>query len=115
MKTQNTWQTRIRRQKRVRKTVRGVSDRPRLSVFRSAKHVYAQVIDDTQGKTLVAVTTKELATGSKSQKAHEAGVLLARRARDAGIARVVFDRGGYRFHGRVASLALGAREGGLQF
>lgn len=95
--------------------VRGTSDRPRLSVFRSAKHLYAQIIDDTKGITLVAASTKEVPVAGKTEQAKAAGSLLAQRARKADIERAVFDRGGYRYHGRVAALASAAREGGLTF
>ena len=114
---------RIRRHLRVRKKVFGTSERPRLAVFRSLKHMYAQIIDDTQGRTLVFVSTldpqlrKQLAESGTGnvQAAREVGRELARRALEKGITRVVFDRGGFLYHGRVAAVAEGAREGGLQF
>ncbi len=109
-----------RRKRRVRKQLRKVvSDRPRLSVHRSSKHIYAQIIDDTKGCTLAAASTLEkdlkgkLKTGADKAAATEVGKLLAERALKAGVSKVVFDRGGYRYHGRVKALADGAREGGL--
>jgi large subunit ribosomal protein L18 len=110
---------RLRRQVRVRKKVFGAPERPRLVVTRSARHTSAQVIDDTQGRTLVSASTMEAdlraATGDKSEKAKQVGGLIAERAKAAGIQSVVFDRAGYKYHGRVAALADGAREGGLGF
>jgi large subunit ribosomal protein L18 len=114
-------QSRKRRHLHVRKTVAGTPERPRLSVFRSLSDIYAQVIDDTTGKTLAAVSSldKELRTKlgkmKKTEQAKEIGKALAQRAQSKGISKVVFDRGGYRYHGRVKALADGAREGGLQF
>lgn len=111
-----------RRKIRVRKKVKGTSERPRLSVFRSNKHIYAQVIDDTAGKTLAAVSTKSKAfteaaakDGKKVGASKTVGKLLARIALEKGVTKVVFDRGGYIYHGRITALAEGAREGGLQF
>jgi len=111
-----------RRQKRTRFKLRQVSnDKPRLSVFRSSKHIYAQVIDDVKGHTLAAASTLEkdmkgkLKTGADKAAATAVGKLLAERAVKAGVGNVVFDRGGYRFHGRIKALADGAREGGLSF
>jgi len=95
--------------------------RPRLSVFRSGRHIYGQVIDDVQGRTLAAASSverglrAELETGADKAAAKRVGLLLAERAKAAGVAEVVFDRGGYRYHGRVQALAEGAREGGLAF
>jgi large subunit ribosomal protein L18 len=110
---------RLRRQVRVRKKVFGAPERPRLVVTRSARHISAQVIDDTQGRTLASASTMEAdlraATGDKSEKAKQVGDLIAQRAKAAGIESVVFDRAGYKYHGRVAALADGAREGGLGF
>jgi large subunit ribosomal protein L18 len=110
---------RRKRHDRIRLTLAGTEGRPRLAVFRSLNHIYAQVIDDASGKTLAAASTaeKEL-TGSKSTKTEEAAVvgrLLAERAKTAGIGRVVFDRAGFRYHGRIKSLADAAREAGLEF
>ena len=108
---------RLRRRRRVRAKVRGTAERPRLSVFRSNKGVQAQLIDDVAGRTLAAVnwTEQELKTLGRMEQATRAGTLLAERAKGAGIETVVFDRGGYRYHGRVKALADGAREGGLRF
>ncbi|WP_017588436.1 50S ribosomal protein L18 [Nocardiopsis ganjiahuensis] len=111
--------SRKRRQFRVRKKVVGTSERPRLAVFRSSKHIVAQVIDDTKGHTLVAASSVETdvrgADGTKSDKSVKVGELVAQRAKDAGITAVVFDRGGNRYAGRIAKLADAAREGGLEF
>jgi large subunit ribosomal protein L18 len=108
---------RLRRRRRVRAKVRGTAERPRLSVFRSNRGVNAQVIDDFAGHTLAAVNwTESDVKGLQSmEQAKRAGVLIAERAKAAGIENVVFDRGGYRYHGRVKALAEGAREGGLRF
>jgi large subunit ribosomal protein L18 len=112
-----TEQRRQRRHRRVRGRVNGSAARPRLCVFRSSKGIYAQVIDDDAGVTLASASTLQLAgaSGTKSERAAEVGKLVAQRAREAGIAKVVFDRGGYLYHGRVKALADGAREGGLEF
>ncbi|MCA9839373.1 MAG: 50S ribosomal protein L18 [Trueperaceae bacterium] len=92
------------------------TDRLRLSVFRSSKHIYAQVIDDTKGVTVAEANSKSLAaTGDKSAQAKAVGLALAEKAKAAGVENVVFDRGGYRYHGRIKALADGAREGGLNF
>jgi len=110
---------RIRRHRRVRKNVRGGADRPRLAVFRSNKHISAQVIDDRAGRTLASASTHEggLRGGSTSNKdaAAEVGRLVAERAKAAGVDRVVFDRGGFLYHGRVAAVADAARTAGLEF
>lgn len=106
---------------RLRRRVVGTPDRPRLSVFRSLQHIYAQVIDDQQGHTLVAASTREPEIARQVQglrrveQSRVVGRVLAQRAREKGIVRVVFDRGGYAYHGRVRALAEGAREGGLEF
>ena len=109
--------SRKRRHVRVRKKVTGSAARPRLAVNRSARHIFAQLIDDGAGRTLAAASTLDAsvrdAAGDKKARAHEVGKLLADRAKEAGITAVVFDRGGYAYHGRVAALADGAREGGL--
>src|SRR6201985_2704287 len=109
---------RVRRPLRVRKKVTGSASRPRLVVNRSARHMFAQIIDDGAGRTLAGASPLDAsiptAEGDKTAKARQVGELLAQRAKDAGIAAVVFDRGGYRYHGRIAALADGAREGGLQ-
>lgn len=111
--------SRLRRQVRGRKKIFGAPDRPRLVVTRSAKHITAQVIDDTIGKTLVSASTLEAdlraATGDKSEKAKKVGELVAERAKGAGIEKVVLDRAGNKYHGRIAALADGARSGGLDF
>jgi len=112
---------RQRRHARVRKYVRGTTDRPRLCVFRSLQHIHAQVIDDTLGHTLVAASTLDaqvrgqLKDKDKTAQAAVVGEAVARRALDAGITQVVFDRGGYKYHGRVKSLAEAARKAGLEF
>ena len=110
-------QSRLRRRRRVRAKVRGTAERPRLSVFRSNKGIQAQVIDDVAGHTLAAVNWTEDALKSlkSMDQAKRAGELLAERAKAAGVESVVFDRGGYRYHGRVKALADGAREKGLAF
>lgn len=106
-----------RRHLRVRKKVSGTAARPRLVVTRSARHVFVQVVDDLQGRTLASASTMEAdlrsLTEDKTAKARRVGELVAQRAKDAGIEAVVFDRGGNRYHGRVAAIADGAREGGL--
>jgi large subunit ribosomal protein L18 len=108
---------RLRRRRRVRAKVHGSAERPRISVFRSNRGVFAQLIDDDAGRTLASVQWTEDALRSLKpmEQANEAGKLLAARAKDAGIDTAVFDRGGYQYHGRVQALAEGAREGGLSF
>jgi large subunit ribosomal protein L18 len=110
-------QQRLRRRRRVRARIRGNADRPRLSVYRSNRGVFAQLIDDDTGRTLAAAswTEPELRKLDSMEQAKRAGALLAERAKAAGVETCVFDRGGYRFHGRVAAIAEGAREGGLKF
>ena len=110
-------QARLRRRRRVRAKVRGSADRPRLSVFRSNRGIGAQLIDDVQGHTVAAVnwTEGDLKSLGRMDQAKRAGELLAERAKQAGVETCVFDRGGYRFHGKVKALADGAREGGLRF
>jgi large subunit ribosomal protein L18 len=103
-----------RRHRRVRKKVRGEAQRPPLAVFRSNRHIYAQLIDDRQAVTLVAANDAEVQGTSPIDRAKAVGELIASRAKDAGIETAVFDRGGRQYHGRVAALADGAREGGLQ-
>ena len=116
--TNSKREARIRRHRRVRKKIRGTPERPRLSVFRSSRHIYAQVIDDVHGRTLAAASTTE--SGLRSGRtgvvdtAKAVGKLVGERAKSAGITSVVFDRGGFKFHGRVAALAEGAREAGLE-
>ncbi len=106
---------RRKRHARLRLRISGSTERPRLSVFRSAKFIYAQVIDDTTGRTLAAASSREadLAGSTKVDVARSVGLALAERAKAAGVSSVVLDRGGYQYHGRVRSLAEGAREGGL--
>jgi large subunit ribosomal protein L18 len=108
---------RIKRRRRVRARVQGTAERPRLSVYRSNRGVFAQLIDDAQGHTLAAVNwiEPELRKLSASDQAKKAGELLAERGKKAGVDSCVFDRGGYQYHGRVQALAEGAREGGLAF
>ena len=110
---------RLRRHRRVRKDVQGTAERPRLAVFRSARHIYAQVIDDVGGRTLAAAATVDADVrdqyGGNVEAAKRVGVLLAQRAHEKGISKVVFDRGGFKYHGRVAALADAARENGLEF
>jgi large subunit ribosomal protein L18 len=108
---------RLKRRRRVRARIKGTAERPRLSVFRSNKGIFAQLIDDTQGHTLAAVNwiEPELRKLTATEQATKAGELLAERAKAAGIETCVFDRGGYQYHGRVKALADGAREGGLAF
>jgi large subunit ribosomal protein L18 len=109
---------RVRRHLRVRKKVTGSASRPRLVVNRSARHMFAQIVDDTKGHTLAQASTLDVTikgtSGDKTAKARKVGELLADRAKQAGINSVVFDRGGYRYHGRIAAVADGAREGGLE-
>ncbi len=110
---------RARRHFRVRKRVSGTPARPRLVVTRSARHIYAQLVDDLAGHTVAAASTLDASiretTGDKTARARRVGELLAARAKDAGVSAVVFDRGGNRYHGRIAALADAAREGGLEF
>lgn len=104
--------------KRIRKVVKGTAQRPRLAVFRSNKQIYAQLIDDLSGKTILAASSSDKGAeikGPKVEQAKNVGKLLAEKAVAAGLTEVVFDRGGYLYHGRVKSLAEGAREGGLKF
>jgi len=106
---------RLKRRRRVRAKVHGSAERPRISVFRSNRGVFAQLIDDESGRTLAAVnwTEDDLKSLKRMEQASKAGQLLAERAKAAGVERAVFDRGGYQYHGRVKALAEGAREGGL--
>jgi large subunit ribosomal protein L18 len=109
---------RARRHLRVRKKISGTADRPRLAVKRSARHIFAQLVDDGAGSTVASASTLDSgirdAGGDKKAKARQVGELLARRAQEAGVTAAVFDRGGYAYHGRIAALADGAREGGLK-
>jgi large subunit ribosomal protein L18 len=110
-----------RRHERLRKGIEGTAERPRLAVFRSQQHIYAQVIDDTAGRTLVSASTldpelkKELANGRTVDAATKVGAVIAERAKAKGIDKVVYDRGGFLYHGRIAALAEAAREAGLEF
>lgn len=116
-----TREARIRRHQRVRQKIHGTGSRPRLCIFRSLNHIYAQVIDDSQGQTLVAASTldAEIKNDSKGKKktgkAELVGSLLAKRAVEKGISQVTFDRGGFKYHGRVKALGEAARKGGLKF
>ena len=118
IKRPDTKAQRLKRHKRVRSKVSGTPERPRLNVFRSEKNIYAQIIDDVAGNTLVSASTVEKSfegNGSNCDAAKKIGSVLAERALQKGIEEVVFDRGGYIYHGRVKALAEGAREGGLKF
>jgi len=112
---------RLKRHLRVRKKIEGTTERPRLNIFRSSKHVYAQIIDDTKGVTLASSSTQDkelkgdLTNGGNVEAARKVGELIAKRAKQNGINTVVFDRGGYLYHGRVQALAEAAREAGLEF
>lgn len=121
IKKQSRNEVRKRRHRRVRSKIGGTIQRPRLNVFRSSRHIYAQIINDQDGRTLVAASSldpglrEELASGANKDAAKKVGEALAQRALNKGITEVVFDRGGYIFHGRVKALAEGAREKGLKF
>ena len=118
IKRPDTNAQRLKRHKRVRIKLSGTPERPRLNVFRSEKNIYAQIIDDVSGKTLVSASTVEKDFedyGGNKSAARKVGITLAKRAAEKGITDVVFDRGGYVYHGRVQELAEGAREGGLNF
>ena len=106
---------RHQRHLRVRKKVTGTSERPRLVVYRSIKHIYAQLVDDGAQRTILTVSDQGVPEGKKTERSVEVGKRLAAKAKDAGITKVVFDRAGYRYHGRVKAVADGAREGGLEF
>lgn len=112
---------RLKRKKRIRKRLYGAADRPRLSVFRTASHIYAQIIDDTKGETLVSASTLDKdykqnpVAGKKQEIAKAVGTLVARRALDKGITKVMLDRNGFLYHGRIKALSDGAREAGLEF
>lgn len=119
-KTSDRVKARMKNKVRIRKKLSGTSERPRLAVFRSSRHIYAQLIDDTQGKTLVSASTLEIKSGDKKgfssrEAAKTIGEKLAKRALEKNIKNVVFDRSGYVYHGRIRALADGAREAGLQF
>lgn len=106
---------RLRKHKRVRKTVVGIESRPRLCVFKSHQHIYAQIIDDTKGATLASFSDLTIKSGIKKERAEKVGEEIAKKALAKKITQVVFDRGGFKYHGRIAALADGARKGGLQF
>ncbi len=114
-------QARLKRKKRIRKKLTGSADRPRLCVFRSAKHIYAQVIDDSNGQTLAAASSTEKAVRDKSESrnkvadANSVGQMVGQRAMEKGVKKVVFDRNGFLYHGRVKAVSEGAREAGLKF
>ncbi len=110
-------EARMAAHQRLRKTLQGSAERPRLNVFRSLKHIYTQIVDDTQGRTLVAASSAEKghSNGGNIAGAKEIGRTIAERAKAKGITRVVFDRGGYKYHGRIKALAEAAREAGLKF
>ena len=115
-KTNTKHSARLRRKKHIRKIVRGTAERPRLTIFRSSKHIYAQLIDDESGRTLASASTlKSDGFGGNKDAAKSVGAEIAKRANAAKIETVVFDRNGYLYHGRVAALADGAREAGLKF
>ncbi len=107
-------EARVRRHARVRKKVQGEAERPRLAVFRSSRHIYAQLIDDRAARTIASASDAEVKADNPTERAKAVGALLATRAKDAGVDTAVFDRGGFQFHGRVAAVAAGAREGGLE-
>ncbi|AIE83964.1 50S ribosomal protein L18 [Fimbriimonas ginsengisoli] len=115
--TKSRTELRQARHVRIRKSLSGTAERPRLAVYRSLKHISAQIIDDTTGRTLAAASSveKDLSAKGNVEGAKQVGAKLAERAKEAGITTVVFDRGGFKFHGRVASLATAAREAGLEF
>ncbi len=119
MSVEEKKEKRDKRHRRIRKKVWGSTECPRLAVFRSLRHIYGQIISDDEGKTLVAASSLSVEikgrSGSKAEIAKEVGKLLAQKAQEKGIETVVFDRGGYKYHGRVEALADGAREGGLRF
>ncbi len=120
-KSKSTRLMRLVRHERIRQKLRGTSNRPRLALFRSLNHIYVQIIDDERGHTLVAASSLDPEVkangngGGKGKVSGEVGALVARRAKESGISRVVFDTGGYKYHGRVKALAEAAREGGLDF
>ena len=104
-----------RRKKRIRAKISGTSECPRLAVFRSLTHIYAQIIDDENSKTLASVSDMKMKKGTKTETAKEVGLEIAKKAKEMKIGKIVFDRSGYQYHGRVKAVAEGAREGGLKF
>lgn len=123
MATKSKFESRARRHHSLRKRISGTPERPRLVVYRSARHIYAQVIDDTTKTTLVGASdlipkknpSADVPKGKKSERAKQVGAMVAKKCLEKGIAQVVFDRAGYRYHGRISSVATGAREAGLKF
>ncbi len=115
MKTLNRNKARLQRKKRIRAKVKGTNETPRLSVFKSLKGIWAQVIDDETGKTLVAANSKNSKTKDSLEGAKKVGMALAKKCLEKKIEKIVFDRAGYKYHGKVKALAEGAREGGLKF
>ena len=119
MRSRDRRLARLRRHRRVRKRVLGQPERPRLAVFRSARHIYVQIVDDTTGTTLASASTLDASlrgqNGKKTERAKQVGSLIAERSKEAGVTKVAFDRGGFAYHGRIAALADAAREGGLEF
>jgi large subunit ribosomal protein L18 len=123
MATKSKFESRARRHHSLRKRMSGTPERPRLVVYRSARHIYVQVIDDTTKTTLVGASdlipkknpSADVPKGKKSERAKQVGVMVAKKCLEKGIAQVVFDRAGYRYHGRISSVATGAREAGLKF
>jgi large subunit ribosomal protein L18 len=123
MATKSKFESRARRHRSLRKRISGTPERPRLVVYRSARHIYAQIIDDTSKKTLFTASDlipkkdppADAPKGKKRDRAKQVGVMVAKKCLEKGIAQVVFDRAGYRYHGRISSVATGAREAGLKF
>jgi large subunit ribosomal protein L18 len=117
MATKTKQSLRVARHARIRKRVKGTAEKPRLAVFRSLKHISAQIIDDSTGKTIVSASSleKDLSAKGNAEGAKSVGTALGERAKKEGVTTVIFDRGGFKYHGRVASLADGAREAGLEF
>ena len=115
MTTSTKEQGRFRRHRRVRKKIVGTAERPRLAVYRSNRHIYAQVIDDVAGRTVASASSLGNGSGDPKERAKEVGKKVAAAAKDAGVSTVTFDRGGFMYHGRVQAVAEGAREGGLEF
>ncbi|MEI6553737.1 MAG: 50S ribosomal protein L18 [bacterium] len=115
MKTKIVSSSRDRRRKRIRSKVIGTAERPRLSVFKSNAFIYAQIIDDASGKTLAAASSLKAGKGTKTESSMNVGIEIAKLAKAAGISKVVFDRGGFNYTGRIRAIADGARQGGLEF
>ncbi len=115
IKPRTSNERRLKRHMRIRNKIAGTTERPRLVVFRSLKHIYAQLVDDAENRTLMTVSDAKVVEGTKTEKSTAVGKALAEQAKAAGITQVVFDRAGYQYHGRVKAVADGAREGGLEF